>query len=247
MLQELKKYLPARLLNSRIPEKEAGAAYDIWSANYDNQPGNLMLDLDEVIFRRMLSRITVADQTVADIGCGTGRHWDKILQQLPAQLTGFDVSMGMLNKLRDKFPKAELHQITDNRLPNVPTAQFDLAVSTLTVAHIKNIEDALLTWCRITKDTGDILITDFHPDALANGGKRTFKHGNGHIAVRNFVHHLASIKAVMNLKGWKVANEEQAIVNDSVRHYYESQNAMHVYHKFKGTPIIYGLHFKQTQ
>jgi hypothetical protein len=51
MLQELKRFIPKRLLSSHIPETEAGAAYDIWAENYDNQPGNLMLDLDEVIFK----------------------------------------------------------------------------------------------------------------------------------------------------------------------------------------------------
>ncbi|MES2274841.1 MAG: class I SAM-dependent methyltransferase [Bacteroidota bacterium] len=244
MLHELKRYLPKRLHPSYIPETEAGAAYDIWSENYDNQPGNLMLDLDEVIFRRMLARTDLKNKNVADIGCGTGRHWHKIMQSQPQHLTGFDVSAGMLNRLKEKFPGAETQLITNDKLPNIPTDNFDVIVSTLTVAHIKNLDDALLNWCRIVKNSGDILITDFHPDALAMGGQRTFKHGNGHIAVRNFVHKLPNIKAVLGLKNWQVVNEKQIVIDESLKHYYESQNALHVYDKFKGMPIIYGLHFK---
>lgn len=246
MLQELKKYLPKGLLKSHIPEKEAGAAYDLWSVSYDNQPGNLMLDLDEKLFARLLENTCLHGKKVADIGCGTGRHWGKILRQQPDNLTGFDVSAGMLHRLIKKFPEAETHLIHDDRLPNVPTDSFDIIISTLTVAHIEDLEQALLAWCRILKPGGEILITDFHPDSLANGGKRTFKHGNGHIAVRNFVHTVQFIKDFMAEHYYELLNEAQLMIDENVKHYYEQQQAMHVYKKFEGMPIIYGLHFKRS-
>jgi ubiquinone/menaquinone biosynthesis C-methylase UbiE len=245
MLQELKKYLPKQFLKSYIPEKDAGTAYDIWAENYDKQPGNLMLDLDEIIFSRLLENVDLHHKKIGDIGCGTGRHWGEMIQQQPYKLSGFDVSAGMLQRLNDKFPEADTHLIKDDLLPEIPTDSFDVIVSTLTVAHIKNLEEALLTWCRIINDGGDILITDFHPEALAIGGQRTFKHGNKHIAVRNFVHKLDHIKAILTLKNWEVVNEEEIIIDESLKHYYEQQNALHVYDKFKGMPIIYGLHLRQ--
>jgi ubiquinone/menaquinone biosynthesis C-methylase UbiE len=247
MLQEIKRFLPASLLKVRIPEKDAATAYDIWAENYDNQQGNLMLDLDEVVFSRLLSGVNLSNKKVADIGCGTGRHWPKILQHNPLSLTGFDVSTGMLEQLKSKFPVADTYRINNNLLPNIPSDNFDTIVSTLTVAHIKNLDDTLLAWCRIVKNDGDILITDFHPEALAMGGKRTFKHQGKSMAVRNFVHHLARIKAVMALKNWQAVGEQQIIIDSTVKHYYEQQNALHVYNKFKGVPIIYGLHFKKQR
>jgi ubiquinone/menaquinone biosynthesis C-methylase UbiE len=245
MLKQLKRYLPQSLLKSHIPEKEAGPAYDLWAENYDHQPGNLMLDLDEIIFGRLLAGMDIKGKKVADIGCGTGRHWQKILQQQPAQLSGFDVSAGMLRKLQQKFPQADTQLIGDNLLSNIPTHSFDVVISTLTVAHIKDIDEAMLSWCRIIKDGGDILITDFHPDVLAMGGKRTFKHDGRHIAVRNFVHDLAHIKAVFTLSNCEVICEERIVIDESLKHYYSKQNALHVYDKFKGMPIIYGLHLRQ--
>jgi ubiquinone/menaquinone biosynthesis C-methylase UbiE len=59
-------------LSSEMVPKEA---YDIWSESYDLQPGNLMLDLDERIFSGLIEHIDFYNKTVADIGCGTGRHW----------------------------------------------------------------------------------------------------------------------------------------------------------------------------
>jgi len=44
-----------------------------------------------------------------------------------------------------------------------------------------------MAWSRILKDKGEIIITDFHPDILASGGKRTFRHQRSSIAVKNFL------------------------------------------------------------
>jgi ubiquinone/menaquinone biosynthesis C-methylase UbiE len=127
----------------------------------------------------------------------------------------------------------------------VKDSVFDVVVSTLTVAHIEDIEEALEAWCKISHPNADILITDFHPDALAFGGKRTFKHENKHVAVRNFVHPLSLIKKILSRNGFFVISEEEKRADDTVAHYYAAQNANHVFEKFKGFPIIYGIHFRR--
>src|SRR6185437_14798281 len=103
-----------RVFSSPVKEKDVVEAYDLWAENYDSQPGNLMLDLDEIVFSGLLDDVDIKNRRVADIGCGTGRHWARILQKDPESLTGFDVSTGMLNKLNQKFPEAKTHVITDN-------------------------------------------------------------------------------------------------------------------------------------
>ena len=221
-------------------------AYDIWSENYDSQPGNLMLDLDQIVFSKLLDAVDLKNKAVADIGCGTGRHWPIISEKKPESLTGFDFSPGMLGKLMEKFPDAHTHIITDNSFSNIPGAAYDVIVSTLTVAHIEHIEEAIKAWCRLLKPNGEIIITDFHPDALASGGQRTFKHQNRHIAVENFSHATATIKDILLKNGLTLVNEEERKVEESVKHYYVAQNAAHVYDKFKGLPIIYGIHFRRV-
>jgi ubiquinone/menaquinone biosynthesis C-methylase UbiE len=228
-----------------INEKGSAEAYDIWAENYDAQPGNLMLDLDEIIFPELLSDINITGKKLADIGCGTGRHWAKILQQEPHGLTGFDVSAGMLRKLKNKFPQAHTSQITDNLFSAVPDATFDVIVSTLTVAHIEYIEEALQAWSRILKKDGELIITDFHPDALARGGKRTFDHNKSLIAVENFVHPVTDIESNLTEQGFNMVKKIERVVDASVQHYYAAKNAMHVYNQFENCPIIYGLHLKR--
>lgn len=222
-------------------------AYDLWAENYDAQPGNLMLDLDEVLFSKLVKDELIKGRSVADIGCGTGRHWDKLFGKRPALLTGFDVSPGMLNKLNGKFPDAEICVIADNHFTTVSDSFFDTIISTLTMAHIENLVEALKAWSRILKNNGDIIITDFHPAILAEGGKRTFSHNGTQIAVQNFVHTTTTIKAILSNCGFHVVAEEEMSIDETVKHYYEQQNAIKVYEKYKGFPAIYGIHFRRLR
>jgi ubiquinone/menaquinone biosynthesis C-methylase UbiE len=233
LIPTVKNYIKQRLFRQTSTEKNSADAYDLWSKDYDRQPGNLMLDLDEVLFPKLLDKAAVQNKAIADIGCGTGRHWAKILQMHPLSLTGFDVSQGMLNKLKEKFPDAHTHKITDDLLSNMGDAAFDTILSTLTVAHIENLEHALGAWCRILKPNADIVISDFHPKLLAFGGKRTFKHS------------ISSIKDVLQENGFRLVTEEEIGIDETVKHYYTKQNALKIYERFKGFPVIYGIHLRR--
>jgi ubiquinone/menaquinone biosynthesis C-methylase UbiE len=247
ILATFKNYVKQTFLTNQIRERNPVDAYDIWAKNYDQQPGNLMLDIDEVTLSKMLHKIVITNKKIADIGCGTGRHWPKILKQNPTQLIGFDVSKGMLMQLKTKFPQAETHQITNNLFQSIPSHSYDVIISTLTIAHIKNIEQALVAWNRILKANADIIITDFHPKTLAFGGKRTFMSGNGLIAVQNFIHHTYLIKEILEKFGFELIAQEEVFIDESFKHYYVAKNALKVYETFKGFPILYGLHFKRVQ
>ena len=225
--------------------KDVVVAYDIWSDSYDCQPGNLMLDLDELIFAGLIKDMDLRNKKVADIGCGTGRHWQKIYEKTPAILLGFDVSPGMLHQLIRKFPYAETQLITDNLLKSLSDSYIDCLITTLTIAHIKNIEEAISSWTRVLKDGGDLIITDFHPSMLTKGGKRSFKYEHGSLSVINYIHPLEKVKKIFRKHGFHLIRQEERIVDEEVRPYYEAQNALPVYYRFQGIPIIYGLHLKK--
>lgn len=245
MIPAIKNYLSGRIFNRPFAEKKPADAYDLWAAEYDKQPGNLMLDLDEVLFAKLLDKVDIENKAVADIGCGTGRHWNKILKGKPLSLTGFDVSEGMLSKLKEKFPDANVYKITDDLFTRIHNPPYDLIISTLTVAHIENLEQALNAWCGILKANAEMIITDFHPKMLEFGGRRTFKYKNRSLAVRNHVHHIDTIKSVLAARGFRVMASEEFIIDETVKHYYDSQNASSIYQQFKGLPVIYGIYLKR--
>src|SRR6185369_11473666 len=99
------KNIKRRLANLLRPKKEIapGPGYDLWSETYDEQPGNPIVYLDEIVFDKIIADMTIKDKIVVDIGCGTGRHWKKLLTKQPEELIGYDASSGMLKKLRQKY------------------------------------------------------------------------------------------------------------------------------------------------
>jgi ubiquinone/menaquinone biosynthesis C-methylase UbiE len=234
------------LRSNTVKEKGSAEAYDLWAEKYDAQPGNLMLDMDEEVFAHLLANMDTAGKSIVDIGCGTGRHWPKLLKDKPAAITGFDVSAGMLKRLEQKFPNAQTYQITDNLFTDIKSDSYDVLISTLTVAHIEDIEEALTAWMRIVKQNCDVIITDFHPNSLAFGGKRTFQHDGTSISIQNFVHYVYDIENAFLKNGFTVVNKLERKIDESVKHYYEAKNALHVYEKFKDSRIIYGIHLRRT-
>lgn len=226
-------------------EAEPATAYDLWSLQYDNQPGNLMLVLDEQLFSRLMDQVDLNHKTIVDIGCGTGRHWKKIFERHPSRLAGYDVSAGMLEVLKQKFPSAETHLLKDNNLSGSADGSTDIIVSTLTIAHIENIEDALKEWKRVLKEKGDMIITDYHPAALAKGGNRTFKYNDKIVAVKNHIHSIERIKELAKQLGFEIIRFEEILIDETMRSFYENKNALPLFEKFKGTPIIFGIHLRK--
>jgi ubiquinone/menaquinone biosynthesis C-methylase UbiE len=228
-----------------LKEQDPAAGYDWWAPGYDNQPGNLMLDLDEQVFTVLMDSVDLKGKTVVDIGCGSGRHWSKLYRQEPERLIGYDVSAGMLSKLKEKFTTAETHLLKEKILTSLPYASCDIIVSTLAIAHIDNIAGAFKEWNRIIRSGGEIIITDYHPAALAKGGKRTFKHNGKLAAVKNFIHPIDKIRNLARQLNWTELRFTEKIIDDSVKAYYQQQNAMAIFEKFSGVPIIYGIHLKK--
>jgi len=229
-----------------VVEKTAEDAYDLWAETYDNQPGNLMIDLDEVIFSTLLSEVSVSGKKVADIGCGTGRHWEKIFLQQPALLKGFDVSEGMLKKLKRKFSGSSVKKVTDNQFVDEADEYFDIIVSTLTIAHIENMGEAVCSWSRMLKNGGEMIITDYHPALLNDGGKRTFRHDQQSLAIKNFVHSLEYLEKMFHQNDLVLISKIEKRIDDSMKHYYVRQNALPTFEKFKGKPVVYGMHLKKN-
>jgi ubiquinone/menaquinone biosynthesis C-methylase UbiE len=227
--------------------KSSLQAYEIWSESYDKQPGNLMLDLDEKIFADLIESIDLKNKGIADIGCGTGRHWEKLYKKQPAFVMGFDVSSGMLRQLLRKYPAALTQNTTDNQMKQIPDDFIDCLISTLTIAHIENIEEAVSAWSRVVKQEGDIVITDFHPEMLARGGERSFRHGGRSLTVKNFIHSLEKLEGICAKYKFSIVKRVERKVDENVKSYYESQQAIPVYNRFLGTPVIYGIHLRRNR
>jgi ubiquinone/menaquinone biosynthesis C-methylase UbiE len=242
-LKKLRQYIAKHF--SAVKETAPETAYDLWANSYDSQPDNLMLALDEEVFSTLLNEINLKDKVVADIGCGTGRHWKKILSKYPKKLVGFDVSKRMLSMLQQKFPQSETYRLVNNELNELKNDSCDIIISTLTIAHIREVEKAMQEWNRVLKPGGSVLITDYHPEALAKGGKRTFKYNDKTVAIKNYVHPIEKITAIARQLYLERVRLIEKRIDEPMKPWYEKQNALAIFESWKDIPIIYGILLKK--
>lgn len=235
---KLKKKKPVRRLSSRD-------AYGIWYAFYDEQPDNAVLFLEEKLFTEMISHTEIKNKSILDIGCGTGRHWKEILDHKPLKLTGIDNSHEMTGKLKKKFKDAKV--IVSDKIPVEEFADsvFDVIISTLTIGHIKDIDQYFKDWNRILKENGEVIITDFHPEAFSAGMKRTFPNNNEVIEVENYLYDKEYLKSIFSELKWEIISTYEKKIDEEVKHLFEKQNFMSSYNKYFGTPLILGLHLRK--
>src|SRR5947209_7081368 len=149
--------------------------------------------------------------------------------------------MGMLEKLKRKFPMASVWQVSDNRLEMIASESIDLVFSTLTIAHVEDIAELIASFARTTKPGGNLIITDYHPELLEAGGTRDFSLKGKKYVIKNHVHSLARVEEVARDLGFSLLTRMERRIDEDLKGFFIKQNALSVYNKFEGNHVIYAM------
>jgi len=141
-----------------VPTREG---YDLWAQIYDEQD-NPLIALETMQFRSLLG--DVRGLTVADIGCGTGRH-ALAMAEAGATVIGVDFSMGMLAKAKAKRSAGTVHFVRHDVTRGLPfvSRAFDRVTCCLVLGHIGDLADMLYDMARICRVGGFVCLLGFHP------------------------------------------------------------------------------------
>lgn len=141
-----------------VPTREG---YDVWAQIYDTEDNHLIA-VETPLFRRLLG--DVQGLTVADLGCGTGRH-ALAMADAGAKVTALDLSEGMLSKARAKPGASAVQFVRHDLATGLPfvSRRFDRVTCSLVLEHIVDLESVLGEMARICRVDGFILISDLHP------------------------------------------------------------------------------------
>jgi ubiquinone/menaquinone biosynthesis C-methylase UbiE len=230
------------LIAAPLPSVEA---YRLWSASYDDQPDNVVLALERELFAALLADVPLAGKRVLDVGCGTGRHWPALAAAGPRALTGADSSPEMLARLRAKLPAAALVVADAIRLDSFADGAIDVVISTLTLGHVPDADAAFTEWRRVLAPAGQLLVTDFHPEAFRTGMRRTFVHRGRTFEAENHLHPVVELRAIWDRLGMELVASRERAVDDTLRDAFARQGQAEAFRRFRGTPLVVGWHLRR--
>lgn len=120
---------------------------------------------------KIASVIPQSTKTLLDLGCGTGLELDEIFKQFPnIAVTGIDLTLQMLDKLRQKHPTKNINLIcADYFKVDFGESQFDCAISFETMHHFTpEAKKALYRRiCKAVKSHGCYIECDYMVEAQA--------------------------------------------------------------------------------
>jgi len=107
--------------------------------------------------------------TIADVGCGTGRHAVRLASQ--ANVVALDFSEGMLAKARSKPGADRVRFVVHDVAQLLPLGDhlFDRVLCCLVVEHIQDLAGLFGEFRRICKPDGFVVVSAMHPAMMLRG------------------------------------------------------------------------------
>jgi len=159
--------------SDRLPVERG---FRMWAPSYEVE--NPVTDLDRQATRRLAP--APPGGTLLDVGCGTGRR----LPQPggpdgPIRVVGLDLVPAMLVRGRSRFQAGI--QLAAGRIETIPLRPglFDVVWCRLVIGFVQDIERAFISMGSQLRPPGLLLVTDLHPDLVAEGAERGFHAKDG--------------------------------------------------------------------
>lgn len=174
-------------------------AYNQWAGSYDSME-NKTRDLDKKAVRETLSPIPF--QQVLELGCGTGKNTEWLLQR--AAVTAVDFSEAMLAKAREKISSEKVNfQQADITQP-LPFAAntYDLVMCNLVLEHVKELRPLFLEVQRVLQPGGHFFVCELHPFKQYSGSKARFEKNEELMVADSFTHDVSEFFSTSRAAGF---------------------------------------------
>jgi SAM-dependent methyltransferase len=142
--------------------------YAAWASLYDDD-GNPLIALEGPAVRNWFGPLD--GRRVLDVGCGTGRHTEALLDAGARRVVALDVTPAMIARARAKLVGRPVDWLLHALPAPLPfdDETFDLAVLGLVAEHIAALEPALVAVARVLVPGGRCILSALHPERTAAG------------------------------------------------------------------------------
>lgn len=214
-------------------------AYLVWARTHDENP---VTALDEAAVARLTPAL--AGRALLDAGCGTGWRLPAPGGSGPRAAVGVDLVPAMLARGQKRAAAGCLLAAGDiQRLP-IGHEHFDVIWCRLTLGFVEDLTPAYRELRRVAAPRATLVVTDFHPRAVAAGYSRSFRDdaGRGH-AIPCHLHSTDDHAGAGRAVGWQLDRRLDLTIGPAVRGFYEAAGIPKRYEEHVGFPFVLALRF----
>jgi malonyl-CoA O-methyltransferase len=244
-----------------LPAREA---YRLWAPHYDTE--TVVSALEARVVAEVGP--PVAGRSLLDAACGTGRRLPAPdagcrrvvgVDLVPAMLTagrardgrtgGPRAPDGWAGDPRERDGRARDLPADDGRVGALvaadlrclpfPAGSFDLVWCRLALGHLADLSAAYTEFARVTGPGAALVVSDFHPDAIAAGHARTFRDAVGDLhAVEHHVHTPDDHARAAETAGWRVESRRATPAGMPERAFYDRAGRLEQFERERDLPLV---------
>jgi len=174
------------------------AAYDRWSALYDVYDNPMVFAASHVVGTALGD---VSGQDIIEFGCGTGRNLSALKAFGARDVTGCDLSAGMLAEARKRDATFRLFQADMGRKLPLPDGSADLALFCLSLEHVSDLVAPFQEARRLLRPGGRLAMIEIHPFLTLSGVSAHFQDRGEEVHMPTVAHEFSSYVSALAIAG----------------------------------------------
>lgn len=213
------------------------AAYRLWAPSYAEETA--VSALEDRVVRGLLPSLT--GRRILDVGCGIGRRLHGAGTSA-ALAVGLDLVPEML--LLGRSEARRMSAAGDVRALPFADRSFDLLWCRLVLGHVSDLTAAYREMARVSASPATLIVSDFHPRAVAAGHRRSFRDRAGQLrAIEHHVHEATEHEEEAARVGWKPVAIVDAPAGEDERPFYERAGRLRQFELEKRLPLVLAMSF----
>ena len=218
--------------------------YERWARTYD-ETLNPLLALEERHLRNILPDVVGSD--VLDLGCGTGRWLARLLERGARRVVGLDLSPAMLRVARGKAEIRDRLVLADGLQLPFRASIFDLALSSFSLNHIKDLEAIARELARAMKSNRHLLISEMHAEAYSRGWRPGFRDVHSSAQIETVSHSAESVQSCFRSNGFALFRLHDLFFAEPERPIFLKAGRGEMFESASQVPAIQVYHFKKVE
>jgi malonyl-CoA O-methyltransferase len=194
-----------------------GEAYRRWAPTYADETVVSFLE------NRLVESVSphVFHRRLLDVGCGTGRRIQAV-RGAPDLAVGVDLVPEMVIAGRRLLSDEGMRVAGDVLELPLRSSTFDLVWCRLVLGHLSDLFAAYRELARVSRPGADLIVSDFHAEAVRAGHARTFRDAAGAVhRIEHHVHTRADHALAAQTSGWRETHVLEAAAGEPERPFYE--------------------------